>query len=236
MNFISIIPARAGSKGVTNKNVIDLRGKPLIAHSIEISKNINRINRTIVTTDSEDYKIIAEKYGAEVILRPEYLSNDTATDTDYLLHAIYTCNLDIKDFIVLLRPTTPLRNIDKMNEAIDYFIKIKSKCRAVDSLKSMHEINEPPEKMYQIVPNELSFDKAIPYIETVGHEKADLPRQCFRKCYIGNGYIDILSISSIVNRKTTYGNIVIPFVTDKVTEVDSEDDFKYLEYLVKNDK
>ena len=76
---IAIIPARSGSKGLPNKNILMLLDKPLIAYTIEAAIKSNEFQRVIVSTDSLEYKEISEKYGAEVILRDDYLANDKAT-------------------------------------------------------------------------------------------------------------------------------------------------------------
>ena len=76
----AIIPARSGSKGVPNKNIMNLGGYPLIAYSIAVAKKCSTIDRVIVSTDSEEYASIALKYGAEVpFLRPSDISNDSST-------------------------------------------------------------------------------------------------------------------------------------------------------------
>ena len=80
----AIIPARSGSKGVPNKNIMVLGGYPLIAYSIVVAKKCSTIDRVIVSTDSEEYARIALKYGAEVpFIRPSDISNDSATDHQF---------------------------------------------------------------------------------------------------------------------------------------------------------
>ena len=79
MKRIAIIPARSGSKGLKDKNIIDLCGKPLIAYSIEAAFNTKLFDKVIVSTDSDTYAEISRRYGAEVFMRGENLSNDNAT-------------------------------------------------------------------------------------------------------------------------------------------------------------
>lgn len=78
-NRLAIIPARSGSKGLANKNILMLMGKPLIAYTIEAAVNSKCFSKVIVSTDSIEYKYIAEQYGAEVLIRNERLASDTAT-------------------------------------------------------------------------------------------------------------------------------------------------------------
>lgn len=226
MKTLSIIPARSGSKGVPNKNIKELNGKPLIFYSIETSISSNKISKTIVTTDSEYYKdIILSTYkNVDVIMRPEYLSNDTAKDIHYILHVIYNISIDIKDIIVLLRPTTPIRDVNEVNKAIEKFT-----LNEYDSLRSIHKINEPPEKMVKLKDN---FELE-PYMGN-SIASANLPRQNFDDCYLPNGYVDILSVKNIINTHSVYGERVFGFKTEKVIEIDSEEDFKLLELMYEN--
>ena len=89
MKKIAIIPARSGSKGLKDKNIIDLCGKPLIAYSIEAATKSDIFDRVIVSTDSKGYKDIAEQYGAEVLLRDEKLSNDYFSHYYYRYYVKY---------------------------------------------------------------------------------------------------------------------------------------------------
>ena len=89
MNILGIIGARSGSKGVKDKNIRRLLGKPLIGRIIETSKESKYISRVIVSTDSKHYADIAREFGAEVpFLRPEEFSFDLSSDYDYVLHAV----------------------------------------------------------------------------------------------------------------------------------------------------
>ena len=89
-NIIAIIPARSGSKSIKDKNIKLLSGHPLIAYSIIAAKLSKKIERVIVSTDSEEYGDIAKKYGAEVpFIRPDKYSKDNSTDRYFFIHAIY---------------------------------------------------------------------------------------------------------------------------------------------------
>ena len=113
-DVIAIIPARSGSKSVSDKNVKMLSGHPLMAYSIAAAKLSKSINRVIVSTNSEDYANIATSYGAEApFIRPEEHSTDTATDRGWVIHAMEWLKKNenkVPDYWVHLRPTTPLRD------------------------------------------------------------------------------------------------------------------------------
>lgn len=122
--IIAIIPARAGSKRLPNKNILELSGKPLIAHTIEASFRSKHISRTIVSTDSEEIKKISEQYGAEVIERPKHLATDTSPTIDTIKHAISSLHSDQNEniIIVLLQPTSPFRTVKTIDACIEQFI------------------------------------------------------------------------------------------------------------------
>ena len=85
----ALIPARAGSKGIINKNITDVGGLPLLAYSILAAKKCSSISRVVVSTDSEEYAEIALKYGAEVpFLRPKEISAGSSTDLQFFQHSI----------------------------------------------------------------------------------------------------------------------------------------------------
>ena len=86
---LAIIPARSGSKGIKDKNIINLNGKPLIAYSIEAGLKSKYIDKVVVTTDGEEIAKVARAYGAEVpFMRPDYLASDTAKTIDAVMHCI----------------------------------------------------------------------------------------------------------------------------------------------------
>ena len=159
--ILAIIPARSGSKSIKDKNIVYYKGKPLIYHTIKAAIKSKLINRVIVSTDSKKYKKISEKFGAEVpFLRPKKFSTDHSLDYDYVLHAtkFFFKKKYYPDLIVLLRPTTPNRQISIIDKGIKLFIKNFKK---YDSMRSVSEFNQPPQKLFMIKGNRLKgfFDK-----------------------------------------------------------------------------
>ncbi|MEH6627055.1 MAG: acylneuraminate cytidylyltransferase family protein [Motiliproteus sp.] len=135
---IAIIPARGGSKGIPQKNIKTLAGKPLIAWSIEQALSANQIDRVLVSTDCDEIAEVARAYGADVpFMRPAELSNDTATTESALLHALEWLKENenyVPDNVVLLQATSPIRYEGAIDRAIDKFNVEK-----VDSLLSVSE-------------------------------------------------------------------------------------------------
>ena len=150
MKIIAVIPARSGSKGVTNKNIRELAGRPLIGYSIMVAKMAKLIDRIIVSTDSEKYASLAIEYGAEVpFLRPSEYSGDKSTDYDFVKHLLdwLADNEDVlPDYIVHLRPTTPFRDPDVLDNAIRKFMNNTE----ATSLRSAHEMPESAYKQFEL--------------------------------------------------------------------------------------
>ena len=230
MKIIAVIPARSGSKGVTNKNIRELAGRPLIGYSIMVAKMAKLIDRIIVSTDSEKYASLAIEYGAEVpFLRPSEYSGDKSTDYDFVKHLLdwLADNDDVlPDYIVHLRPTTPFRDPDVLDNAIRKFMNNTE----ATSLRSAHETPETAYKQFEL------DDK---YFKTICTGSFDLDdannsRQSFPETYTPNGYVDILKTSHILRKNLLHGNRVMGYITDFTIEVDSEEDFEFLEWQIKN--
>lgn len=121
-NNISIIPARGGSKSIPKKNIIDFCGKPLIAWSIENALGSKYIKEVYVSTDDKEIADISRKYGASIIWRPDELATDTASSEEALLHAISKIESQKEiDIVVFLQATSPLREKDDIDNAIEKF-------------------------------------------------------------------------------------------------------------------
>jgi CMP-N,N'-diacetyllegionaminic acid synthase len=124
-NIIAIIPARGGSKGIPNKNIINFCGKPLIAWTIEQCIKVKNVNDVWVSSDDDDILDIAKQYGAKTIKRPCDISGDAATSESAWLHAIDFLQQKNIPLDVILAPqvTSPLRETIDINNAISKFVK-----------------------------------------------------------------------------------------------------------------
>ena len=224
---VAIIPARAGSKGVIDKNIKELAGYPLIRWSIEACKKSKSIDRIIVSTDSEAYRDLCLSYGAEVpFLRPIEISGDNSTDIDFIIHALDWMNENQLEpsLIAHIRPTTPLRNPKLIDQAITSFDPNKN-----TSLRSVHQMAESAYKNFEIsdAGNLVSI-----FTRQSELDSSNNVRQSFADTYTPNGYIDVLSTDFIRANGLMHGNNVMPFITETVTEIDNEYDFEFLEYQV----
>lgn len=229
----ALIPARAGSKGVKNKNIRNIGGKTLLEWSIQAALKSQNISRVIVSTDSAEYANIAIKNGAEVpFLRPAAIASDTATDYEvfdhFLSHSMEKC--EMPSVIVHLRPTTPFRDPYIIDNAIELYIRKKD----YSSLRSVHEMPESAYKTFEKAANEQLISV---FTKSKNIENSNNARQSFPKTYVANGYVDIISTDHLLKNKKLHGENVFAFETKPTHEVDIESDFQFLEFLLqKNPK
>jgi N-acylneuraminate cytidylyltransferase len=230
VEVLAIIPARAGSKGVLDKNVKLLAGHPLLAWSIKACLLTPSITRTILSTDSKDYAKRGEGYGVEIpFLRPKELSQDQSTDFEFVNHALNLLRTKegySPDLVVHIRPTTPLRN----PMVIDSAIKLMAlNYKDFTSMRSVQEMSESAYKSFEILKSKLVTTFNLENSLDVSNNA----RQLFPTTYSANGYVDILKPSFIHSSGKIHGNSVYPFNTPNVVEVDTAEDFEFLEFQVK---
>ena len=231
-NIIAIIPARGGSKGVPGKNIKTLAGYPLIAYSIIACKLSRQIARVIISTDSTEIANISKNYGAEIpFLRPPEISQDHSTDLEFVLHALNwfkSHENEEPDYLVHIRPTTPLREPTLIDSAIDKILADPTS----SGLRSVHEIPESPYKMFGIKDGYL----AGLYPDDPRPEYYNLPRQNFPPLYKPNGYVDIIKRQTVRNGASLHGSKMLAFITQTAVEVDSPEEFQYLEFEITKNK
>lgn len=110
--ILAVIPARGGSKGIPGKNIKDLYGQPLISYTIQAALDCKKIDRVVVSTDSEKIAGVAKKYGADVpFLRPAALAMDTSKTIDAVIDVLERLQ-ETYEYVVLLQPTSPLRTAE----------------------------------------------------------------------------------------------------------------------------
>ena len=225
---MAFIPARAGSKSVVHKNIKLLKNHPLIAYSIRAALLTSGIDRVIVSTDSEEYAEIARNYGAETpFIRPAKFAQDESGDFDWISHALgwFKKKEGISPrLIVHLRPTTPLRQPQVIERALK---TIESNLDAT-ALRSVHGMSQTAYKC---------FEKDGDYLTCISSgirdiESTNRVRQSFPKTYEPNGYVDILKTDFFLKHNKVHGDRVIAFQTNRVSDVDTLEDFNYLEYQV----
>ena len=229
MKILCIIPARGGSKGIKDKNIINVNGLPMLVWSIKQAQasKYNEYMKIVLSTDNEEYRKIGIEYGAEApFLRPKEISGDLSTDQEFIEHAIkYYKNEYEPDIILQLRPTYPTRKVEILDECLDIFLKVRNE---YDSLRTVIPFEKSPYKMYKIENNNLE-----PLFREVNNikEPYNQCRQILPQTYLHNGYIDILNTNIIENR-TISGDRIYPFVMDKeeIHDIDTIEDLKKIKF------
>lgn len=217
MKKIAIIPARSGSKGLKDKNIIDLCGKPLIAYTIEAAIQSGEFDRVIVSTDSVHYGEIARQYGAEILMRGEALSNDKATTFIVLEDILKNRLSEFIDYFVLLQPTSPLRNATHIKEAVE---KFESRFNDFDFLVSMKESEHA-----KVLVNPIDEDESLKYFDT---DFSNYRRQGY-KDYSPNGAIFMAKPDAYLERKHFFGERSLAYIMSAEYSVDIDG---YLDLLV----
>ena len=213
MKKIAIIPARSGSKGLPNKNVLMLGNKPLIAYTIEAALKSKEFERVIVSTDSLEYKYVAEKFGAEVFMRSEELSNDKASSFIVVEDVLKRTDNEI-DYFVLLQVTSPFRNENHIKESINLFENNFNNC---DYLVSMQKSDKSSSLIKPIYDNSLKEYK-IDY--------SNYSRQKYDE-YHPNGAIFIGKVEEYLKQKHFFGEKSIAYFMNKEDSIDIDDSLDF---------
>lgn len=226
--IIAIIPARGGSKGLKKKNIKLLCDKPLIAHTIENAKKSKFLDEIMITTDSQEIADISKEYGANVpFLRPEHLATDTATSFDTTLHVLNYYEEELNknyDYLILLEPTSPLRE----DEDIDNMIKkLIDNSDSYDSLCSIGEIGEHPS-----IVKKIENDNIVPFCSEL---ELTTRRQDNEIAYFPYGVGYLVSTKAFKKEKTFYTkrNYYYKINRYQCYEIDDIYDFLAIENIMK---
>lgn len=214
--IIAIIPARSGSKGLVDKNIKELNGKPLIAYTIETAKMSNVFDYIMVSTDSEKYAEISREYGAKVpFLRCEANSTDNADSWDVVKEVLD--NLQEKyDIIVLLQPTSPLRTAENIKEALDLFIEKKA-----DVVTSVTKTPHPIQ-WCNTLPQNNSLYKFIP------EKYQDKRRQDLEQGYTLNGAIYIIRTDLVSSNVNLFAENSYAYIMDEKNSIDIDNKIDFI--------
>lgn len=210
---IAIIPARSGSKGLKDKNIIDLCGKPLIAYSIEAALKSGKFSRVIVSTDSELYGKIAVAYGAEVLYRGEALSDDEATS--YMVIKDVLNRIEECVYFVLLQPTSPMRNEKHIIEACQLF---EDNMKNYDYLVSVKEAEHGA-----VLVKPIEEDGSLKHFDT---DFSNYRRQTYKE-YSPNGAIFIGKPQEYLKQKHFFGKKAIAYKMKLFDSIDIDTDLDY---------
>lgn len=214
MEIVAVIPARAGSKGIPNKNIRLLNGKPLIYYSIKNALESKFINEVIVSTDSKEVEVIAKQMGATVKWRESSLCGDSVTLDGVIYDAVKNLNYD---YVITMQPTSPTLSVETLDAAIEYAIT-----NDLDTVISV--LNNPH----------------LAWKENANGEKYPDYKERLNRQYLPSYYLEtgafVISKHSAVSEKTRIGNKIDVYeISEKeAIDIDTFADLKYCEDIMNN--
>lgn len=223
MKILYFIPARGGSKGIPHKNIKLLNGKPLIYYSIDVARQLTNDENICVSTDDDEIIKVVENYGLKVpFKRPGHLATDTATTNDVMVHAVnfFEKKNIFYDVVVLLQPTSPLRMVNHVKEALDQFNYQIDMVVSVKESKSASVLH---------VENEDGFLRSC-------FNKAGLRRQEFASYYEYNGAVYIINIKQLMKKGIDGFYYNKKYLMDEISslDIDTPIDWIIVETILKN--
>ena len=228
--IVGLIPARAGSKRVPDKNIRPLAGHPVIAYTIAAALESKIFSDVIVSTDSEHYAEISRHYGAEVpFLRPAELAGDVSPDIEWLAYTLKKLAEDGRtyDCFSILRPTSPFRLPQTIQRAWQKFQAEEG----VDSLRAVEKCRQHPGKMWVVRRRRMVPLLPLNPAEQPWHSSQ---YQSLPEVYVQNASLEIAWTKVVFEENTIAGTVLMPFVTEKYEgfDVNSAYDWIMAKHLV----
>ncbi|MEW6566799.1 MAG: acylneuraminate cytidylyltransferase [Chloroflexota bacterium] len=226
---LAVIPARGGSKSIPRKNIRPFAGHPLMAYSIAAGLQARLVSRVIVSTDDEEIADLARRYGAEVpFLRPAALAQDDTPDLPVFEHALHELAAAgyAPEVIVQLRPTSPLRPRDCIDQAVEILLAHPE----ADSVRGVVPSGQNPYKMWRIGDD----GRMRPLLRNDFDEPYNLPRQALPQTYWQTGHIDVIRTTTILDKHSMSGEVILPLVLDAryTVDIDNPRDWERAEWLL----
>ncbi len=228
-SVLAIIPARGGSKGVPDKNVRLLQGKPLLAWTIEAALQSKYIDRLILSSDSDKILAIGREHGCETpFKRPAELSSDSAGSAEVVLHALK--EIGPSNLVVLLQPTSPLRTVEDIDATIE--LCVRSGASTATTITTAHQ--SPFHMYFRTDQNDSPSEQYKRILPATGAVR----RQDQPQTYILNGAVYVLEANPFqaspyfVTDKTVYH--LMP--EERSVDIDTVLDFQYAELLLENQR
>jgi CMP-N,N'-diacetyllegionaminic acid synthase len=226
LKILALIPARGGSKGVRRKNIRPLLGKSLVQRTYETALQSKLLDRIIISTDDPEIASHAEKIGLEVpFLRPEQLATDISPMIGVLLHALEFLKRNenyVPDAVMLLQPTSPLRQSHHIDKAIDLLKNNDSVCTLV----------QVPMEMSPFYVMKITEEGYLDYFLEEGRKIKR--RQDAPKAYMREGTVYLTTVKTLFEHKNLYGKQCIPMLIDhnESLSIDSVEEWAQAEELL----
>ena len=229
INILGVTLARGGSKGIKNKNLVKIKGKPLIFYTIKEARKTKEITNYIVSTDSSKIKKVAQKYKANVpFIRPKKFSKDYSSSASALKHALIECEKIFNkkfDYVVELMATNPLKKASDIKNVIKILLKNKS-----DSVIAVNQLfDHHPARIKKIVKGKL-YDFAI-------KEELESRRQDLKpNAYVRSGSIYAMSRRYVMNEKRYFSGKSLAYILplERTINIDDKNDLIIAKYKLKN--
>jgi CMP-N-acetylneuraminic acid synthetase len=227
MNILGVITARGGSKGVPNKNIKLLDGKPLIAYTINGAKKSKFITDLIVSTDSEEIASICREHGAVVpFTQPAELAQDTSGHLEVMQYAVKFMEKQKNityNYAVIFQPTSPFRTVEDIDKTIEKIIE-----HDADSAFSMYEIEK---SQHPIKVKKMEGDTVLPYCmeEQIGTHRQDFP-----VAYKRSGAVYVTKRDLLINDNKLFGEFNVGHIVpaERSIDIDSHFDWLKAEYML----
>lgn len=232
MKIIAIIPARSGSKRLPDKNILDLGGHPLMAHTIIPAVASQLFADIIVTSDSDKYLEIAKKYGAIPIKRPMELSQGDITGVEWIEHTLIEMQKQGKEYNVfcILRPTNPFRTAYTLQKACFKFENLSGMnyARTDFSMRAVEKCKQHPCKMWT-----LYGSKIIPIFGSPEMKLYTQPYHKLSPVLVQNGSLEMGFVETIFDRKSITETVIYPFFTGDYEgfDINNEDDYWTAQFI-----
>lgn len=222
MRRLCIITARAGSKGLPDKNMLMVEGKSLLAYSIESALEAGVFERIVLTTDSQEYIDCLSHYPIDFRLRPEHLASDTATSFDAIKDVIELEPWADMDYFVLFQPTSPLRKVEHVRELCERF---DQHWEQYDFMASVSNSHKPT-----VLTRPIDQDGSMKYFDI---DYSSYRRQNYLPEYSPNGVYFVAKLKAYLEHKHFYGPKSLAYFMDKndAMDIDDREDFEQF-YMV----
>lgn len=226
MTTLVVIPARAGSKGLRNKNIQICAGETLLRRTAQLATSIQADTRIVVSTDSPSYlDHVRDILPDQRFLRPTYLSGDQVGDCEVLVHALHTAEAIYSERyseVLMLQPTSPLRQLSHVQQSLTAVADEGYQCAL-----TVHKVDKKYHP-YKIL--HLNSEKNLELFDDNGSNI--VARQQLGEIYIRNGASYCISTISLCLQKTFFLEKTKPILTSPMISIDSIDDLLQCERII----
>ncbi len=222
--MVAIIPARSGSKGLKNKNILPYKGKPLLTHAVEIGVKSPLVSKGFISTDSTQYERIAIDAGAcSLGLRPDVLAGDSAKTIDVVCDVLDQLEKkeEVYEYVLLLQPTSPERTVEQIQEMYN----LLNTSADIYAVVSVTRFEEPHPYKLKLVTDDGKLNNFLP------EGNSEVPRQEMPAVYKLTGAYYLSRVVSLrKNRSFLPVGRTAAYITDDCVNIDTQGDYDFLQW------